>query len=58
MPYRSKAQQRWAHATDQPFAGEWDAKTKKLRKGKKRGFATLPEKVGKSLSAIARSHRG
>lgn len=59
MPYRSKAQQRWAHATKQPWAREWDQATKKLKRGKKRGFAALPDrartKVGKSLyGAIAK----
>lgn len=51
MPYRSRAQQRWAHATGQPFAAEWDEKTKRVRRGRKKGFAALPEKVGKAMSS-------
>jgi hypothetical protein len=38
MPFQSKAQQRWAFATEQPFAEEWASKTKRLTR--------LPEKVG------------
>ena len=36
MPYASRRQQRWAHATNQPFARRWDKETP--------DFAALPEK--------------
>lgn len=51
MPYRSKAQARWAHATGQPWAGEWDEATKRVKKGKKKGFKALPDRVEKSSYA-------
>jgi hypothetical protein len=34
MPFKSKAQQRWAFATKQPFAEEWAAMTKAARRTK------------------------
>lgn len=37
MPFRSKAQEKWAFATHQPFAKKWA----KMTKGK------LPKKVGR-----------
>lgn len=52
MPYRSKAQARWAHATGQPWAGEWDEATKRVKKGKKKGFKALPDRVEKSAFGV------
>lgn len=58
MPFKSKAQQRWAHtpAGEEALGGpdkvaEWDAATKAGP-----GFATLPERKGKLISP--RSLRG
>jgi len=39
MPFRSKAQMRWAYATKQPFADEWAAMTNNPK--------ALPAYVGK-----------
>lgn len=36
MPYTSQQQARWAHATDQPFAADWDTQT---------DFSTLPKRA-------------
>lgn len=38
MPFKSKAQARWAYATKQPFATRWEDKTKG-------GIKSLPKKV-------------
>jgi len=40
VPWASKAQQRWGHATGQPFADSWDQKTEKAG-----GFGKLPARV-------------
>lgn len=40
MPFRSKAQQRWAFATHQPFAQKWADQTKAGG-----GFKRLPKRV-------------
>lgn len=47
MPYKSKQQQKWAFATDQPFAKEWAHKTGEHhgKKGSKAAYAALPKKV-------------
>lgn len=37
MPFKSKAQMRWAYATHQPFAKKWAHKTRSIKK--------LPNKV-------------
>lgn len=43
MPWKSKKQRAWGHATNQPFAEEWDKKTGKkklptrVKRKKKRG---------------------
>lgn len=39
MPFKSKAQQRWAFGTKQPFAKKWAHETK--------SFKRLPAKKGK-----------
>lgn len=58
MPFKSKKQQRFAFVTKQPWAKEFADETKKLKKGKKRGFATLPEKVEKmETSAFGVVHK-
>lgn len=44
MPFKSKAQQRFAYGTGQPWAPEWAAATKKTKKG----FAGLPQHVRKA----------
>lgn len=43
MPFKSKAQERWAFATNQTFAKEWADKTP--------NFARLPEKKAKGKAA-------
>ncbi len=39
MPFKSRAQEKWAYATHQPFAAKWGAMTegKKLPKRVKKG---------------------
>ena len=49
MPFKSKKQQRFAYASKQKWAKEWSEETKKLRRGKKKGFAVLPDRVEKAL---------
>lgn len=48
MPYLSRRQQRWAHATHQPFARRWDKETP--------DFAALPEKKDAGAEAGAPLH--
>jgi len=53
MPFVSAAQRAWAHATDQPFAAEWDRETPR---GKR-----LPKRVKKRTvkrKASRKSKRG
>lgn len=52
MPFKSKAQQRFAYGTKQPWAKEFSQETKKLKKGKKKGFAALPERVKKAQQPL------
>jgi hypothetical protein len=47
MPYRSKKQQRWAHATHQTFARRWDRLT---------NFSHLPESKDAGTNAGAPAH--
>jgi len=44
MPFASRRQQRWAHATRQPFAKRWDKQT---------NFESLPEKKDSGTSGMA-----
>jgi hypothetical protein len=46
MPFRSKAQQRFAFATKQPWAKKWAKKTKAAG-----GFKSLPERVRRRKKA-------
>lgn len=50
MPFKSKKQQRYAFATKQPWAEEFAQETKKIKRGKKKGFKALPEQVEKRLT--------
>lgn len=52
MPFKSKKQQRYAFATKQPWAEEFAQETKKIKRGKKKGFKALPEKVEKSAFGV------
>lgn len=51
MPFRSKAQQRWAFATHQPFAKEWADMTK----AQPGGIRGLPERAGVRAHSNAHS---
>lgn len=52
MPFKSKKQQRYAFATKQPWAEEFAEETKKVKRGKKKGFKALPEHVEKSAFGV------
>ena len=52
MPFKSKKQQRYAFATDQPWAKEFASETKKIKRGKKKGFKALPEQVEKNAFGV------
>lgn len=58
MPFKSKKQQRYAFATDQPWAKEFASETKKIKRGKKKGFKALPEQVEKSAFGIVHKKFG
>lgn len=47
MPFRSKQQQKFAFATDQPWAKKWAHETGEHhgKKGSKAVYASLPKKV-------------
>ena len=47
-PFLSKSQRKWAFATHQPWAKEWESKTKNKK---------LPEKVGKNGGNTRRSKK-
>lgn len=48
MPFVSKAQERWAFATHQPFAKNWAAMTE---------GSNIPERVGKKKHRVKRKRR-
>lgn len=52
MPFKSKKQQRYAFATKQPWAEEFAQETKKIKRGKKKGFKALPEQVEKNAFGV------
>lgn len=58
MPFKSKKQQRYAFATDQPWAKEFASETKKIKRGKKKGFKALPEQVEKNAFGVVHKKFG